>query len=63
MLLRYADETASPVAHRLLEGTGTIASSFVKVVPIDYRRALEAARLSQGEPEAAAALMMASAHG
>jgi glutamate synthase (NADPH) large chain len=63
VLLRYAAETASPVAERLLEGTGSIASSFVKVVPTDYRRALEAARLAEGEPEAAAAIMMAAAHG
>jgi len=34
-----------------------------KVVPTDYRRALDAARLAEGEPETAAAIMMAAAHG
>ena len=63
VLLRYAGETASPVAERLLVNFGALGSAFVKVVPTDYRRALEAARLSEGEPEAAAAIIMAAAHG
>ncbi len=63
VLLRYAGETASELAERLLDNISVQASSFVKVVPTDYRRALEAARLSEGEPEAVAAIMMAAAHG
>ncbi len=63
VLLRYAGETASELAERLLDTIAVQASSFVKVVPTDYRRALEAARLSEGEPEAVAAIMMAAAHG
>ncbi len=63
VLLRYAGETASELAERLLDSIAVQASSFVKVVPTDYRRALEAARTSEGEPEAVAAIMMAAAHG
>jgi glutamate synthase (NADPH) large chain len=63
VLLRYAGETASELAERLLDNISVHASLFVKVVPTDYRRALEAARLSEGEPEAVAAIMMAAAHG
>jgi glutamate synthase (NADPH/NADH) large chain len=63
VLERYASETASAVAERLLDNLEAHASSFVKVVPTDYRRALDAARLSEGEPDAVAAIMMAAAHG
>ncbi|HTT89915.1 MAG TPA: glutamate synthase large subunit [Acidimicrobiales bacterium] len=63
VLLRYAGETASELAERLLDNVAVHASSFVKVVPTDYRRALDAARMSEGEPEAVAAIMMAAAHG
>ena len=48
VLLRYAGETASELAERLLDSIAVQASSFVKVVPTDYRRALEAARLVRG---------------
>jgi glutamate synthase (NADPH) large chain len=63
VLLRYAGETASELAERLLDNIAVQALLFVKVVPTDYRRALEAARSSEGEPEAVAAIMMAAAHG
>jgi glutamate synthase (NADPH) large chain len=63
VLLRYAGETASELAEKLLDNLAVQAASFVKVVPTDYRRALEAARVSEGEPEAVAAIMMAAAHG
>ncbi len=53
----------SGMAERLLDNIAVQALSFVKVVPTDYRRALEAARVSEGEPEAVAAIMMAAAHG
>ncbi len=63
VLGRYVAETASPVAERLLDNFPAHAGLFVKVVPTDYRRALDAARLAEGEPETAAAIMMAAAHG
>jgi glutamate synthase domain-containing protein 2/glutamate synthase domain-containing protein 3 len=63
LLGRYVAETASPVAERLLDNFPAHAGLFVKVVPTDYRRALDAARLAEGEPETAAAIMMAAAHG
>ena len=63
VLGRYFAETASPVAERLLDNFPAHAGLFVKVVPTDYRRALDAARLAEGEPETAAAIMMAAAHG
>jgi glutamate synthase (NADPH/NADH) large chain len=65
VLQRYAAETASPVAERLLAGWAAQCSAFVKVVPTDYRRALEATRLAiaGGEPGAAVATLMAAAHG
>jgi glutamate synthase (NADPH/NADH) large chain len=63
VLLRYAGETVSELAEKLLDNISVHAALFVKVVPTDYRRALEAARLSEGEPEAVAAIMMAAAHG
>jgi glutamate synthase domain-containing protein 3 len=63
VLGRYVAETASGVAERMLDNFEANAGSFVKVVPTDYRRALDAARLSEGEADEAAAIMMAAAHG
>jgi glutamate synthase (NADPH/NADH) large chain len=63
LLRRYAEETGSPVAERLLEGWPRAASSFVKVVPTDYRRALEAARQAGGETESTTSVTMVGAHG
>jgi glutamate synthase (NADPH/NADH) large chain len=63
VLERHVAETASAVASRLLQGWATLSPAFVKVVPTDYRRALEAARLSHGEANAVTAIMMAAAHG
>jgi glutamate synthase (NADPH/NADH) large chain len=63
VLGRYVAETASAVAERLLDNFPAHAGSFVKVVPTDYRRALDAALLSEGEADAAGAIMMAAAHG
>jgi glutamate synthase domain-containing protein 3 len=51
------------VAERLLDNFPAHAGSFVKVVPTDYRRALDAALLAEGEADAVGAIMMAAAHG
>ena len=51
VLERYEAETASPVAARALAGLDRGSGGarlFVKVVPADYRRALEAKRIGQG---------------
>jgi glutamate synthase (NADPH/NADH) large chain len=58
VLERYLAETGSVVARRLLAGTGGGLAAFVKVVPTDYRRALESARAGTG-----AAAEMASTRG
>jgi glutamate synthase (NADPH/NADH) large chain len=63
VLGRYVVETGSAVAERVLDNFAAHAGSFVKVVPTDYRRALDAALLSEGEADAAGAIMMAAAHG
>jgi glutamate synthase (NADPH/NADH) large chain len=63
VLVRYLAETASAVAERLLDNFAAHAGSFVKVVPTDYRRALDAALLAEGEADAVGAIMMAAAHG
>ena len=43
VLVRHREETESEVAGRLLEGWSEAAGAFRKVMPIDYRRVLEAA--------------------
>ena len=43
-LERHLAETGSAVARRLLDAGGTPCGPFVKVMPRDYRRVLEAAR-------------------
>jgi glutamate synthase (NADPH/NADH) large chain len=63
VLQRHLDETGSVVAERVLEDMEMEASDFVKVVPTDYRRALEAARYADGRSEVVPAVAMASAHG
>jgi glutamate synthase (ferredoxin) len=44
LLQRHADYTGSPVAERLLADWSAAQSRFVKVMPIDYKRVLQAAR-------------------
>jgi glutamate synthase (NADPH/NADH) large chain len=63
VLRRYAEETASTVAERLLSDWPTHCQLFVKVVPTDYRRALEAARQAEGTAGGGEPVLMAGAHG
>jgi glutamate synthase (ferredoxin) len=42
MLERHAQYTASPVAERILSAWKTMLPKFVKVIPKDYKRVLEA---------------------
>jgi glutamate synthase (NADPH/NADH) large chain len=55
VLQRHLDETGSDVARRLLANLPGYARLFVKVVPVEYRRALEAARAAQLDLEGAPA--------
>jgi glutamate synthase domain-containing protein 3 len=56
LLRRHAALTASPVAARLLSDWPSSTASFVKVMPVDYRRALrEAQAASEAGPDASAA--------
>ena len=55
MVSEHADRTGSAVARRLLTGWEQAVTSFVKVMPRDYRRALEekaAAQATSGEARA-----------
>jgi glutamate synthase (NADPH/NADH) large chain len=66
VLGRYLAETGSEVAGRLLAGTSGYLASFVKVVPTDYRRALESARAAAAAtvpPGTGATTEMATARG
>ena len=66
VLGRYGAETGSEVAGRLLAATSGYLASFVKVVPSDYRRALESARApaaTTAPPGTGATTEMATARG
>ena len=47
LLSRYADETKSDLAEKLLNDWEDSAEHFVKVVPVDYKRVLEAAEAAK----------------
>ena len=47
VLVRYAAETESPVAHALLADWGRWSEQFSVIMPRDYRRALEAQRMAE----------------
>jgi glutamate synthase (NADPH/NADH) large chain len=49
VLERHLAETGSEVARRLLAGGGGGLAAFVKVVPTDYRRALESGQTGTGQ--------------
>jgi glutamate synthase (NADPH/NADH) large chain len=58
---RHCVETGSAVAARLLEAWGRSLGDFVKVMPRDYRRVLEATRKAVDEGVSVDAAVMASA--
>ena len=63
LLARHADLTGSPVARRLLEDWQATRARFVKVMPRDYKRVLQAearARAEAREPEFAELIGVAS---
>jgi glutamate synthase (NADPH/NADH) large chain len=60
---RHRDETRSAVAERLLAEWGRALTDFVKVMPRDYRRVLEATRRAVEEDTSVDEAVMAAAHG
>ncbi len=60
---RHAVETDSAVAARLLERWDLEVLEFVKVMPRDYRRILEATRLAEAEGRSVDEAVMEAAHG
>jgi glutamate synthase (NADPH/NADH) large chain len=60
---RHLVETGSAVAARLLEGWDIESREFVKVMPRDYRRILEATRLAELEGRSVDEAVMEAAHG
>ena len=60
---RHGVETESAVAARLLEHWDTEVLEFVKVMPRDYRRILEATRLAEAQGRSVDEAVMEAAHG
>ncbi len=63
VLTRHRTETGSAVAAGLLERFAATAGDFVKVMPRDYRRVLEATRLAVERGTSVDEAVMAAAHG
>ncbi len=63
VLVRHRDATGSPVAAGLVDGFDTAVGDFLKVMPRDYRRVLEATRRAVERGESVDEAVMAAAHG
>jgi glutamate synthase (NADPH/NADH) large chain len=63
VLVRYAAETASPVAHALLADWGRWSEQFSVIMPRDYRRAQEARRMAEAAGTDVDRALMEAAHG
>jgi glutamate synthase (NADPH/NADH) large chain len=63
ILSKHASETGSTVADRLLASFEQAATDFVKVMPRDYRRVLEATARALEEGTSVDEAVMAAAHG
>jgi glutamate synthase (NADPH/NADH) large chain len=63
VVARHAQETGSEVAQRLLASWERALDDFVKVMPSDYRRVLEATRRAVDEGVSVDVAVMAAAHG
>jgi glutamate synthase (NADPH/NADH) large chain len=59
----HRDETGSEVARHVLLDWSTTWESFVKVMPRDYRRVLEATELAVAEGRSVDEAVMAAPHG
>jgi glutamate synthase (NADPH/NADH) large chain len=60
---KHRHETGSDVAARILAAWGTTAAEFVKVMPSDYRRVLEAAAEARAKGEDETDAVMAASRG
>ncbi len=63
LVRRHLAETGSAVAERLLDGWSQHVETFVKVMPTDYKRVLEARRQAEAEGADPIAAIMEAAHG
>jgi glutamate synthase (NADPH/NADH) large chain len=63
LLARHREETDSAVAARILSGWPRSVNRFVKVMPRDYKRVLEAMRAAEESGRPADEAIMAAAHG
>src|SRR5271165_337496 len=63
IIARHGTETESPVAARILAAWDRTMADFVKVMPRDYRRVLEATRRAEEEGRSIDEAVMAAAHG
>jgi glutamate synthase (NADPH/NADH) large chain len=63
LIRRHLVETESAVAARLLENWSVEINDFVKVMPRDYRRILEATRAAEAAGRSADSAVMEAAHG
>jgi glutamate synthase (NADPH/NADH) large chain len=63
LIERHGVETDSAVAERLLDNWGTEMLEFVKVMPRDYRRILEATRAAEAEGRSVDVAVMEASHG
>jgi glutamate synthase (NADPH/NADH) large chain len=62
-LRTHQQETGSPVAQRILDRWHTEVRRFKKVLPTDYKRVLEAARIAEESGQDVDEAIMAAAHG
>ena len=63
VLVRYAEDTESPVAHALLADWGRWSEQFSVIMPRDYRRALEAQRMAEANGTDVDRALMEAARG
>ncbi|TNC23487.1 glutamate synthase subunit alpha, partial [Mumia zhuanghuii] len=67
LVSRHAEETGSEVAQKLLADWATSLSRFTEIMPVDYRKVLQARAAAQeaglGEDETTAAMMEAAIRG
>src|SRR6202034_3710897 len=63
LIERHGVETDSAVAERLLDNWGSEMLEFVKVMPRDYRRILEATRAAEAEGRSVDVAVMEASHG
>jgi glutamate synthase (NADPH/NADH) large chain len=63
VLVRYAEDTESPVAHALLADWGRWSEQFSVIMPRDYRRAMEAQRMAEANGTDVDVAVMEAARG